>query len=123
MTYGLPPSHPPQAKPPISGLDLGISIAALAFTVLFGALAAFMGLFLLAFIDHCPPETCSIDGAVTAVGGSLLTAAVIGVAGLVVTIVQLVRRSPAWPFAVGTLVTCAIVCGLGFAGYVSAVGG
>jgi hypothetical protein len=33
-------------------------------------------------------------------------AALVGLAGLVVTVVQLVRRKLAWPFAVGTLVLC-----------------
>lgn len=125
MSYGSPPSHPygPPAKRPISGLDLGVSITALVLTVLFGVLATFMGFFMLAFLDHCPPETCSVDGAVTAVGGALLAAAAIGVTGLTLTIVQLVRRGPAWPFAVGTLALCVVACVLGGFGYETAVGG
>jgi hypothetical protein len=93
--------HTP-AKRPISSADLTISIVALVLTVLFGAGAAVMGLFLLAFLDYCPPETCSADGAFTAVGTALMIALVVGLVGLVVTIVQLVRRSLAWPFAVGS---------------------
>jgi hypothetical protein len=116
------PWPPPPAKRPISGADLAISIISLVMTLLLGGAAAVMGFFLLAFLDHCPPETCSAEGAVTAVGVSLIVAIVVGLIGLVVTIVQLVRRSPAWPFAVGTLVLCGVICAFGFAGYFAAVG-
>lgn len=112
----------PPPKPPVSRADLGISIAVLVVTVLFGGVASVLGLFSLAFLDHCPPETCSVDGAVTAVLTSLLVALVIGVLGLVVTVVQLYRRRPAWPFAVATLVLCVAVVGCGVVGYTVAVG-
>jgi hypothetical protein len=116
------PWPPAPAKRPISAVDLTISIISLVLTLLLGGSAAVMGFFLLAFLDYCPPETCSADGAVTAVGISLIVAVVVGLVGLVVTIVQLVRRSPAWPFAVGTLLLCGVICAFGFAGYFAAVG-
>jgi quinol-cytochrome oxidoreductase complex cytochrome b subunit len=115
------PSYPP-LKPPASGSDLAISIAALTITVLLGAVAAVFGLFLLAFLDHCPPESCSAEGAVTAVGTALLIAFVIGVVGLVVTVIQLYRRKRGWPFALATLVLCALAVFLGGVGYAVAVG-
>jgi hypothetical protein len=90
--------------------------------VLLGAVAAVFGLFSLAFLDHCPPESCSAEGAATAVGTALLMAFVIGVVGLVVTVVQLFRRKPGWPFAVGTLVLCTLAVFLGGVGYSMAVG-
>lgn len=111
------------AKPPITPPDLWISIAALTLTVLLSAGAAVMGLFSLAFLDYCPPESCSADGAVTAVATALLVAGAIGVVGLAVTIVQLIRRKPGWPFAIGTFVLCMIACAAGGVGYVVAVGG
>jgi hypothetical protein len=114
------PSYPP-LKPPISTADLWVSIGALVVTVVFGAAAAVMGLFSLAFLDYCPPESCSADGAVTAVGIALLAAFVIGVVGLVVTVIQLVRRKPGWPFAVATFVLCALAVVLGGVGYGMAV--
>jgi hypothetical protein len=116
------PWPPAPAKPPISAADLTISIISLVLTLLLGGSAAVIGFFLLAFLDYCPPETCSADGAVTAVGLSVIVAVVVGLVGLVVTIVQLVRRSPAWPFAVGTLLLCGVICAFGFAGYFAAVG-
>ena len=116
------PWRPAPAKPAISGVDLTISIISLVLTLLLGGSAAVMGFFLLAFLDYCPPETCSAEGAVTAVGISLIVAVVVGLVGLVVTIVQLVRCSPAWPFAVGTLLLCGVICAFGFAGYFAAVG-
>ena len=80
---GYPAPRPP--KPPISGGDLAISITALVVTALIGAVAAVFGLFSLAFLDYCPPESCSADGAATAVATALFVLAfVIGLAGLVV---------------------------------------
>jgi len=117
---GYPPPRLP--KPPIASTDLWVSIGALIVTVAFGVLAAAMGLFSLAFLDYCPPESCSAEGAATAVGTALLAAFAIGVVGLVVTVVQLYRRKPGWPFAVATFVLCAIAVVLGGVGYAIAVG-
>ena len=118
------PGYPVAAplKPPMSRSDLWISIAVLVVTAGSGAVAAVPGLFSVAFLDYCPPESCSAEGAVTAVGIALIIAFVIGVLGVVATIVQLVRRKPAWPVAVGTLVLCMIALGCGVVGYSVAVG-
>lgn len=113
---------PPPTKPPIATADLWVSIGALIVTVVFGGSAAVMGLFSLAFLDYCPPERCSADGAATAVGIALLAAFAIGVIGLVVTVVQLYRRKPGWPFAVATFVLCVLAVVLGGVGYAMAVG-
>ncbi|QEN17412.1 hypothetical protein D3H54_25320 [Mycobacterium sp. ELW1] len=100
-----------------------ISIIFMVLTVVVGAGAAFLGLFSLAFLDYCPPATCSAEGAVSAVMTSVAVAAGFGVIGIVVAIVQLARRKTAWPFAVGTLVLCLIVLLVGGVAYYSAVGG
>jgi hypothetical protein len=57
----------------------------------------------------------------TAVGIALLAAFAIGVVGLVVTVIQLVRRKPGWPFAVATFGLCALAVVLGGVGYAMAV--
>jgi hypothetical protein len=119
------PGYPamPPSKPPVNGADVAISVVILVVTALFGAAASFFGFFFLAFLDSCPPETCTVEGAVTAVMGGLGTALIIGVAGLIATVVQLVRRKRGWPIAVATLVLCIIAVFLGGVGYVIAVGG
>jgi hypothetical protein len=117
------PGYPQPPKPPIATTDLTISIGALVLTVGFGVVAAAAGLFSLAFLDNCPPQSCSADGAATAVGTALLAALAIGILGLVVTVVQLYRRKPGWPFAVATFVLCALAVALGAVGYAVAVGG
>jgi hypothetical protein len=89
---------------------------------LLGVVAAVFGLFSLAFLDHCPPESCSTDNAFTAVATALLVAVIIGVIGLVVTIVRLRARRPGWPFAIATLALCTIAFILGGVGYAAAVG-
>jgi hypothetical protein len=121
VNYGFP--LPPPPKPPAPTTDRVISIVALVLTFLGGAVAGFLGLFMLAFTDHCPPETCSIEGAVTAIMTGFTVAALIAVIGTVVTIVLLGRRARAWPTAVATLVLCGLSCVLGMFGYFVAVGG
>jgi hypothetical protein len=119
MSY---PGYPPRPKPPIASSDLWISIGVLILTVAFGVVAATMGLFSLAFLDYCPPQTCSADGAAGAVITAVLAAFGIGVVGLVVTVIQLYRRKPGWPFAVATFALCAVAVVLGGVGYAVAVG-
>jgi hypothetical protein len=109
-------------KPPLSATDLWISVAALTLTVLVGAVGAVGGLFSLAFLDYCPPESCSADGAAKAVLGSVLIAALVGLAGLTVTIIRLARRKPGWPFAIATFCICAVVLCAGLVGYIVATG-
>jgi hypothetical protein len=61
------------------------------------------GVFSLAFLDSCPPEHCSADGAAT-------------------TVIRLARRRPGWPFAVATLGACAVVGVCGVIAYAAATG-
>ncbi|MBI5339385.1 MAG: hypothetical protein HZB45_17070 [Mycolicibacterium rufum] len=117
MTYPAP--RPPA---PRSGADVAISIVFLVLTGVLGAAAVFFGVFSLAFLDHCPPETCSVDGAVNAVFTALLVAAGVGVVGLVLTVVALIRRATAWPYALATFALCALTLFLGGVGYGAAVG-
>jgi hypothetical protein len=117
------PGYPRPPKPPIGTADLVVSIGALVFTVLLGVLAAAMGLLSLAFLDDCPLQTCSAEGAATAVGSALLAAFAIGVAGLLVTVIQLHRRKPAWPFAAATFALAVLAVVLGGVGYRMAAGG
>jgi len=119
----MPVMPPPPGKPPVSSTDLTISIITLVLTVMLGAVAAVLGVFSLAFLDDCPRESCSANGAATAVMTSLCIAGLVGVVGLVVTIIRLVGRRTAWPFALGTLLICGAVLFFGGIGFVSAVGG
>jgi hypothetical protein len=118
------PSYPSPRlpKPPIATSDLAVSIGALVLTVAFGVVAAAMGVFSLAFLDYCPPQSCSAEGAATAVWIALLAAFAIGVVGLVATVVRLYRRKPGWPFAIATLVLCGFAVVLGGVGYAMAIG-
>lgn len=117
----LPPSYPPPRRS--SAVDVTISILTMVLILVLVAAAAFFGIFSLAFLDHCPPATCSAEGAAGAVMSSLGIAGLVGATGIIVTIVQLVRRKAGWPFAVGTLVLCAAILATGVVGYVIAVGG
>lgn len=112
----------PVNRPAVPGYDLAISIVALVFTVVLGGLALLAGIFSLAFLDYCPPETCSADGAVTAVAATIVVLGVVGVTGLILTVVRLARRRISWPFAVGTLGLCLVVAVVGVGAYAAAVG-
>lgn len=113
----------PEPKPPISRGDLAASLSVLVLTVIGSGVAAVLGLFMMAFTDYCPPATCNLDAGVTVIMIGFAIAAAVGVTGTVVTIVRLVQRNPAWPFAVATLVLTAAACIAGIAGYIAEVGG
>ena len=115
--------YPYAPQQPRSAADVTASVLMMVMTVLLGGLAAVIGVFMLAFIDHCPPATCSIDGAVTAVMGALAVAALVGVTGVVLTMVAIGRRKKSWPLAACTLGLCVVVLFGGFVGYFVAVGG
>ncbi len=122
MSYSYPPpGYAPPPKPPIAAADLSISIVAMILTVLGVVGAGFLGLMMLAFTDYCPPETCHIETGVTVAMTGLGIAALIAVVGVTVTIIQLVRRVRAWPYAVGALVLCAVSCVLALWGYTQAI--
>ena len=121
MTYGYPPPTP--ARPPLSSGDLAASISALVLTYVGGGVAAFFAVFALAFTDYCPPATCHIDAGINAMAAGFIAAALVALAGTVVTVIRLVKRLRAWPFAVGTLVLCAVLCIGAIGGYIAAFGG
>ncbi|SEH77578.1 hypothetical protein SAMN04489835_3990 [Mycolicibacterium rutilum] len=117
------PSYPaPVTTRSVSGVDLAVSITALLLTVVMIGVGAVFGMFSLAFLDHCPPESCSEQGAVNAVFTAVLVAGGIGVTGLVVKIVQLARRRRGWPFAAATFGLCLLTFVLGGVGLSTAVG-
>lgn len=127
MGYPTPPwppppwPPPPPPPPPRNAADVAISIIIMIITVLVGGAGAVMGFFSLAFLDYCPPESCSVDGAVTTAMVTVGIAALIVLTGVVLTIVRLGARKPAWPFALGTLAACLGVFFLGATAYVAVV--
>lgn len=118
---GYPPYYPPPPPPPRNAGDVTASIVTMVLTVILVCGGAFMGLMSLAFLDYCPPATCSVDGAVTASTTTVVIAGLVAVGGIVATIVRLVVRKTAWPFAVGTLGLCLGVFALGAMAYTAAV--
>jgi uncharacterized BrkB/YihY/UPF0761 family membrane protein len=130
---GTPPPYPPPypqypqypgypAQPPSQNGDRAISIVILVLTGLLLVAAAFMGVLVLAFLDYCPPESCSVEGAVVSVATAVGIAVLVGIAGLVITLVRLGRRLKAWPVALGTLGTCLLVLIAGAVAFSAAVG-
>ncbi|MGI9163746.1 MAG: hypothetical protein ACR2JI_12630 [Mycobacterium sp.] len=118
-----PPSNwmPAPPPPPRNTADVTVSVLFIVLTVLLGGASTVLGLMSLAFLDYCPPATCSADGAVTSVLAALAIAGVIGIAGAVTAIVRLGARKTAWPFAVGTFGACVVVLAFGVVAYTAAV--
>jgi hypothetical protein len=111
----------PYARP-VSQADRVISILVIALIPFVGAAAAFLGIFMLAFLDNCPSETCSAEHAALSVWTSIGVGVCVAIAGIVVTIVRLVRQRLAWPFAVGTLLLCGVIGVAGVVGFLISVG-
>lgn len=121
MGYPAAPWPPLPPPPRRNAADVAISIIAMIITVLVGGAGAVMGLLSLAFLDNCPPESCSVNGAVTAVMTTVAVAGIVGAAGLILTIVRLSARKTAWPLAVGTLATCIAIFAIGAVALTAAV--
>ena len=130
MGYPMPPpvpppywAPPPPARPQRNTADLAVSVIVLVITVLGSALGCLMSFMMMAFLDYCPPQTCSVNGAVTAALGTIGAVGLIVVAGLVLTVIRLGARKTAWPFAVGTAASAVAAFLLGFLAFNFAVGG
>jgi hypothetical protein len=81
-----------------------------------------VGVFALALLDSCYAPRCSEGAVWTAVVAPLIAAVVLGLAGMVATIVSLVRGRPAWPFALGGLVVVVLVLAAGAVAYTASAG-
>jgi hypothetical protein len=101
---------------------VALSIVLMVVAVVGWGVAAGMEFMFLAFTDYCPPESCSADRAATSVLLSVSVAAALTVIGCIATIIALVRRRPAWPYAVATLAASGLAELLGVVGYFAAVG-
>lgn len=99
-----------------------MSIVLLVVAVVGWAVAAGIEFMFLAFTDYCPPDHCNADQAATSVLLSVSVAGVLTLIGGLLTIVWLVRRRRAWPFATATLILSGAVELLGVVGYFVAVG-
>ena len=103
-------------------VDLAFTITLLVIGWALLVCYAVVGLFLLAFLDHCPPESCSTDGAVNAVFLGGLVALGLLVVLCIVALVRLIGRRSAW--WVGLIAILAVAGGgaLGILRYFAAVG-
>lgn len=118
----LPGPRAAAPKRPLILWDVVVSAVALVVAGMIVALGVFAAVFLLAFLDYCPPQSCSTSGAVVAVGGAVVVAVAAGAAGLAVTVLRILDRRISWPFSVVTLAVCAVAIGFGMISYLDAVG-
>jgi hypothetical protein len=111
-------THPPRR----SAADLTVSIVVLIVTVLGVAVSALIGLMATLSLSSCQPPGCHADAAVVLVLGAMALAGVVGAVGAVLTVVRLVQRKTAWPFAVGTFGGCLGAVALGVIAYLVTTG-
>ena len=104
------------------GWDIALSVFLLVLAATVGIVGGILAFFSIAFIDNCPPETCSADGAVSAQFTAALVVILAFVVGLIATIVALASRRRGWWVALLTVVIILIIWVLGFVGYFAAVG-
>lgn len=104
-----PPHQSPFAEPFVSGstteesTDRSATIALLVSSAVIAVFAALQLLLALAFIDHCPPETCSTADATRSMffGQGLILASL--VVGIALCVWRLVKKQTAWWIALATL--------------------
>lgn len=103
-------------------LDIAASITLLVVAWALFACYAVIGLFLLAFIDHCPTESCSTDDAfdALALGGVGILAVLAALS--VWAVVRMVRRRRSWWVGLVGILAVAAGAALGVVGYGAAVG-
>ncbi len=119
---GYPHHPPPPLPPPRNTVDVAVSVTVVVLTVLMVAGSALMGFFILAFLDYCPPESCSVSGAVTSVMAGVGVAALASLFGVVTVAIRVGRRLTSWPYALAALVMCVVALGGGLFAYNAAVG-
>jgi uncharacterized BrkB/YihY/UPF0761 family membrane protein len=104
------------------GWDIALSVFLLLLAATLGVVGSILAFVSIAFIDNCPPESCSVDGAVSAQFTAALLVILAFVAGLIATIVALATRRRGWWVALLTAVVVLVIWVLGFVGYFTAVG-
>ena len=105
------------------GWDIALSVFLLLLAAAVGVVGSLLAFVSVAFLDNCPPETCSVDGAVGAQFTAALVVILAFVAGLIATLVALATRRRGWWLALLTVVIVLASWVLGFVGYSLAVGG
>ncbi len=120
------PTHQPgparTPRRPVIVWDVVLTIVLWLVNAAVLGVAAFATIFLLAFIDYCPPQSCSVEGAFGGAGIGALLAILVSLIGLVVGIILMVRRRIAWWVATVALVLSAACWGLGIVLAAGAVG-
>jgi uncharacterized membrane protein len=104
------------------GWDIALSVFLLLLAAVVGVVGTILAFVSIAFIDNCPPETCSVDGAVGAQFTAALVVILAFVAGLIATIVALATRRRGWWLGLVTVFLVLLSWVLGFVGYFAAVG-
>jgi hypothetical protein len=103
--------------------DVALAVLLLVLAGITGVFGAFLGVFTLAFLDYCPPASCSADGAVAALFGAGTVALLLVVAGVIAVVVTLRSRRRAWWVGLVAFVLVIVAWVVGFVLFGVAIGG
>ncbi|HVX09363.1 hypothetical protein [Humibacter sp.] len=112
----------PEAKPPYLVWDIVVSVITWLVTGAFIGMASFIAVFGLAFLDYCPPQSCSAEAAVACLFAAGTASVVVALAGFVWGLVRMFHRQPSWWMTVGAFVLCVGCWAGGFVSAARAVG-
>ncbi|MGN6125964.1 MAG: hypothetical protein ACTHON_05325 [Humibacter sp.] len=112
----------PAANQPPIVWDIVLSIVVWVMTGALIGIATFVALFGLAFIDYCPPASCSANGALLSLMVAGVASVVVALAGLAGGLVLIVQHRISWWVTVGAFVLCLACWVAGFVGAAKAIG-
>lgn len=111
-----------EVKPPYIIWDIIVSVMIWLMTGAFIGVSAFIAIFSLAFIDYCPPQSCSSEAAFSCLFAAGVASVVVAIGGFVGGLIRILRRAPSWWVSVGAFVLCLICWAGGFISAARAVG-
>lgn len=94
--------------------DIILSIVVWLITAAFIGISSFIAIFSLAFIDYCPPQSCSSEAAFSCLFAAGAASVVVAIAGFISGLVRMLRGATSWWLTVGAFVLCAACWGVGF---------
>ncbi|GAB3611163.1 MULTISPECIES: hypothetical protein [Humibacter] len=111
-----------EVKPPYLVWDIIISVVVWLVTGAFISIASFAAIFGLAFLDYCPPQSCSSEAAVACLFAAGAASVVVALAGFVGGLVRMLRRASSWWITLGAFVLCVACWMVGFISAWRAIG-
>jgi hypothetical protein len=102
--------------------DIILSVIIWLITGAFIGISAFISIVSLAFVDYCPPQSCSSEAAFSCLFAAGVASLVVAIAGLIGGLVRMFQGRTSWWMTVGAFVLCVACWLVGFVTAARAVG-